>query len=90
MNSIMNLTTSETLVLVGLLDLAQADRAATLIRLAAETDLSRQAVEAGLGRLDRAGLADRERLRLTLTGLALALAVAPRARRLRRPRVLAA
>lgn len=86
----MNLTTSETLVLVGLLDLAQVDRAATLIRLMAETDLPRASVGAALARLDRAGLADRERVRLTLTGLALALAVAPRARRLRRPRVLAA
>ena len=89
MNSVMNLDTSETLVLVGLLDLAQADRAATVLRLAAETDLPRDSVEGCLERLDQAGLAACERLRLTLTGLAIALAVAPRARRLRM-RVVAA
>ena len=45
MNSVMNLDTPETLVLVGLLDLAQADRAATVLRLAAETDLPSDSVE---------------------------------------------
>lgn len=86
----MTLPTAESLVLSGLFALAQQDRPATLIRLAAFTELPRERVEACLGRLDTAGLVDRERLRLTLPGLALAVAAAPRARRELESRTLAA
>jgi DNA-binding IclR family transcriptional regulator len=86
----MALETSEILVLSALFQLAQEDRAATLIRLSAQTDLSRDALLPCLDRLHAAGWVDHERLRLTLPGLAVAVAFAPRARRLARSGALAA
>lgn len=76
----MTLETTEILLLSALFQLAQADRAATLIRLASHTQLSREAALAGLARLAAAGWVDGERLRLTLPGLALAAGLYPRVR----------
>jgi Mn-dependent DtxR family transcriptional regulator len=68
-------------VLHHLYQLASADSAATVIRLARATGASREEVEAALDALDRAGLVDRERVRLTMAGLTIALGVSrPRAR----------
>lgn len=77
----MPLETSEILVLSALLELAQGDRAATLISLSGETGLGRSELLPCVERLDAAGWVDGERLRLTLPGLALAVGVGPRARR---------
>jgi hypothetical protein len=86
----MALETSEILVLSALLQLAQEDRAATLIRLSTETELGREQLLPCLERLHGAGWVDQERLRLTLPGLAVAVAFAPRVRRLARSGALAA
>ena len=90
MNSLMKLTTSETLVLLGLFDLARADRAATVGRLWEQTLLSRETVVTAIDRLEACGYADRAALRLTLPGLAVAVALASRVRRAERSRRLAA
>ncbi|NUP04919.1 MAG: hypothetical protein HOW73_02540 [Polyangiaceae bacterium] len=66
-------------VLHALFTLAQNDQHATVLRVAKFTGLSRDEVDAALAALDRAGLADRERVRLTMQGLGAAMfAGAPR------------
>ena len=64
--------TAQHAVLFALFQLAKSDRPATVIRLVAETGHGRPVVEATLRSLDRAGLADAERVRLTMQGLATA------------------
>lgn len=86
----MAIEAAQSLVLVGLFELAQQDRTATVIRLGAHTQLERRELLECLARLDAAGYVDRERLSLTLPGLALAVALAPSARRLRRSSARAA
>jgi predicted transcriptional regulator len=57
-------------VLSALLDLARADRHATVLRVALHAGLDRATTELSLAALDRAGLVDAERVRLTMHGLA--------------------
>ena len=67
-------------VLFALLDMAQGDCHATVIRLMQLTELDRATVLSALDDLDRAGLVDASRVRLTLPGLAIAAGLgAPRA-----------
>ncbi len=69
-------------VLVTLLDFAQNDRHATVLRLADALELPRATIDHALLQLDRAGLVDAARVRLSLFGLAMAAAMpARRARR---------
>lgn len=62
-------------VLVTLLDFAQTDRHATVLRLADALELPRAAIDQALAELDRAGLVDASRVRLSLFGLAMAAAL---------------
>lgn len=59
-------------VLHALYVLASQDHHATILRVAKKTGLTRAEVETALAALDRAGLADADRVRLTLPGLAYA------------------
>jgi len=74
-------------VLFALFDLAKYDRHATIGRLVEhpavmDLGLDRAAVLRALAALDKAGLADHERVRLTMNGLPLALVLgAPKSRR---------
>jgi hypothetical protein len=73
--------TAQHAVLFALFQLAQKDRPATVVGLVRQTGLGRAVVEASLRALDRAGLANEERVRLTMQGLAAAaLLGAPRRR----------
>lgn len=62
-------------VLFALFDLAKGDRHATILRLVEHTGLDRATVVSALVTLDRAGLADHERVRLTMAGLTMAMVV---------------
>jgi DNA-binding IclR family transcriptional regulator len=64
--------TAQHAVLFALFQLAKNDRPATVVGLVHETGLGRAVVEASLHALDRAGLANQERVRLTMQGLAAA------------------
>ena len=58
-----------------LFDMAREDRPAELGRLASRLALSCRQTDAILHELERAGLADAERVRLTMPGLAVAVAL---------------
>jgi hypothetical protein len=88
------MNTTHHAVLFALLDMAQGDCHATVIRLvervlplvSPSVAVDRATVEATLADLDRAGLVDASRVRLTLPGLAIAAGLgAPRAARRRAP-----
>lgn len=69
-------------VLHTLFDLARNDHHATVLRVAAATQLAKAEVLAALSSLEAAGLVDASRVRLTLAGLTTAVAIG-------RPRVAA-
>lgn len=82
------MNTTHHAVLFALLDMAQGDCHATVIRLVERVlpivEVDRPTVEAALADLDHAGLVDASRVRLTLPGLAIAAGLgAPRAARRR-------
>lgn len=68
----MTLTRLQLRLLVALFDLAQADRAANVKRLAEHLDLRFKVVAIELNRLDELGLVHAGRVRLSMSGLVLA------------------
>ena len=68
-------------VLHALFVLARNDHHATVLRLCRSTGLERAVVQDSLVALERAGLADVERVRLTMQGLAAATILGAPARR---------